>query len=167
MQKSISLPAPSLRGVCLGLMLGVLGACAGLGVSQARAHAAVIEAELAQAIRLTALYDTGMPMAHAQVSIYAPDAAATPWGQGVTDRAGQFEFIPDALPGVWAVQVRQAGHGATARIEIGAQAGPVIIAAAGAEGWAQRALMVALVGWGALGTGLFALRGKGRKNASA
>ena len=38
----------------------------------ALSHAALIEAETAQAIRLHAVYDTGAPMSHAQVIIYAP-----------------------------------------------------------------------------------------------
>lgn len=129
-------------------------------------HSALIEAETAQAIRLHAFYDTGTPMAHAQVIVYAPDDPASPWGQGVTDRDGRFEFIPDTTAGRWAVQVRQSGHGAMAHVQMSGDA-PVIITATGAQSWLQRIVMVALVAWGALGTALFMLRRKGRSDASA
>ncbi len=132
----------------------------------ALSHAALIEAETAQAIRLHAFYDTGEPMAHAQVIIYAPDDPSSPWGQGVTDRDGWFEFIPDATEGRWSVQVRQSGHGAMAHVQMGGDA-PVIITASGTQSWLQRMVMVALVAWGALGTALFVLRKKGRSDASA
>ena len=132
----------------------------------ALSHAALIEAETAQAIRLHALYDTGAPMSHAQVIIYAPDDPGNPWGRGVTDRDGRFEFIPDATAGRWSVQVRQSGHGAMAHVTMGSDA-PVTVTAASAQSWLQRGVMVALVAWGALGTVLFALRKKGPPDASA
>ncbi len=132
----------------------------------ALSHAALVTAETATAIRLQAGYDTGDPMAHAQVRIYAPDDPARPWGQGVTDREGGFEFIPDPLPGRWSVQVRQAGHGAMAYVEVGA-AGPVSLSTATRPDRVQQAVMVALVAWGALGTALFALRKRGRGDASS
>ncbi|SDW46592.1 carboxypeptidase-like regulatory domain-containing protein [Roseicitreum antarcticum] len=80
-------------------------------------HAAHIEAEVVPTIHLQARYDTGGPMAGAQVIIYAPDAPGDVWARGQTDDAGRFQFIPDALPGRWSVQVRQAGHGAMVYIE--------------------------------------------------
>ncbi|WP_071796364.1 hypothetical protein [Natronohydrobacter thiooxidans] len=139
------------------------GLCAPLS---AFSHAALIEAETAQAIRLHALYDTGEPMSHAQVIIYAPDDPSTPWGQGVTDRDGRLEFVLGNEPGRWSFQVRQSGHGAMVHMEIGADA-PVIMTASSAQGWGQRLLMVALVAWGALGTAAFVYRRKGGRNASA
>lgn len=151
----------------LSRLTGVFVCVAGLALPQlASAHAALIEAQTAQAIRLHAYYDTGEPMAHAQVIIYAPDDPSTPWGQGVTDRDGQFDFIPDTPEGRWSVQVRQAGHGAMAHVQMGGDA-PLVITASRADSWLQRAVMVALVAWGALGTALFALRRKGRPDASA
>lgn len=148
-------------------LVGALLLTVALGAPQhAMPHGALIEAQTAQAIRLHAVYDTGAPMAHAQVIIYAPDDPASPWGQGVTDRDGRFEFIPDATAGRWAVQVRQSGHGAMAHVQMNGDA-PVIVTATGAQSWLQRMVMVALVGWGALGTVLFVLRNKGRPDASA
>ncbi|MCH8467647.1 MAG: carboxypeptidase-like regulatory domain-containing protein [Roseinatronobacter sp.] len=147
----------------MGIILFMAGLVAGQSVC---AHAALIVAETAQAIRLHAQYDTGAPMSHAQVIIYAPDNPASPWGQGVTDRAGRFEFIPDATEGRWSLQVRQAGHGVMAHVQIGGVA-PVVITATGAHEWLQRLVMVALVAWGGLGTALFVLRNRGRRDASA
>lgn len=132
----------------------------------AHSHGAVLDAEAAQAIRLHARYDTGAPMAHAQIIIHAPDAPSEIWGQGIADRDGRFEFIPDAIAGRWSVQVRQAGHGITAHVEIGEDM-PVLIMSSTPDTWVQRALMVALVAWGALGTALFARSRKGRSDASA
>lgn len=153
----------TLHSRLLGLAVCAVGCLAPL---IAWSHAALIEAETAQAIRLHAFYDTGEPMSHAQVIIYAPDAPASPWGQGVTDRDGRFEFIPDAHAGRWSVQVRQSGHGAMAHVEMGGDV-PVMISAAGSQSWLQRMVMVALVAWGALGTALFVLRKTGQPDASA
>ncbi|MCC5992955.1 MAG: carboxypeptidase regulatory-like domain-containing protein [Rhodobacteraceae bacterium] len=138
-----------------------------LAPSAAFSHAALIEAETAQAIRLHAYYDTGTPMADAQVIIYAPDRPAVPWGQGNTDSEGRFTFIPDTVEGRWSVQVRQAGHGAMAHIELHGETATVLAPTVAAGSWVQRAVMVALVAWGALGTALFVLRRKGRPDASA
>ncbi len=143
--------------------------CLALVVSapqMALAHAAIMEAEVAQAIRLHAFYETGEPMSQAQVIIYAPDDPAQVWGQGIADMDGRYEFIPDAIAGRWSVQVRQAGHGVMAHLEIGANA-PVITVSSTPDTWAQRALMVALVAWGALGTALYARSRKGKPDASA
>ncbi|TVP69489.1 MAG: carboxypeptidase regulatory-like domain-containing protein [Rhodobacteraceae bacterium] len=132
----------------------------------ASSHAALIEAETAQAIRLHAFYDTGAPMSHAQVIIYAPDDASTPWGQGVTDRDGRLEFVLGPEAGRWSFQVRQSGHGAMVHVEIDDNAS-FMTAASSAQSWGQRLVMVALVGWGALGTALFALARRKTRNAPA
>lgn len=151
----------------LSRLAGIVCAiAASLAPVAALSHAALIDAETAQAIRLHAYYDTGEPMSHAQVIIYAPDDPARPWGQGVTDRAGQFEFIPDARAGRWSVQVRQSGHGAMAHVVMDADA-TVLVTATGPQSWLQRMVMVALVAWGALGTALFVLRKRRRPDASA
>ena len=125
----------------------------------ALSHAALLQAEAAQAVRLQAVYDTGAPMAGAQVVIYAPGNPVEPWGRGETDAEGRYVFLPDTAEGRWTVQVRQAGHGAIAHVEMTGGA-PVALAGGTGADWLQRAVMIALVGWGALGTALFALRGR-------
>ena len=129
-------------------------------------HAALIEAETAQAVRLHAFYDTGAPMSHAQVIIYAPDNPVTAWGQGVTDRDGRLDFVLGPETGRWSFQARQAGHGAMVHLDITDEA-PVVIATSRAQSWGQRMVMVALVAWGALGTALFALSRRKGRDASA
>lgn len=148
---------------CVAAAVFAAGLCAPLS---AFSHAALIEAETAQAIRLHAFYDTGAPMSHAQVIIYAPENPATPWGQGVTDREGRLEFVLGPEAGRWSFQVRQSGHGAMVHVELGDDA-PVVSATSGAQSWGQRVLMVALVAWGAFGTAAFAYSRRGGRNASA
>lgn len=147
-----------------------------LSPAPALAHAALLELRSVEAIRIVAFYDTGEPMAQAQVVIYAPDAPASAWSRGVTDDEGRFDFVPDpSLPGRWSVQVRQAGHGAIAHVDIPTAAdGPrvetaVLIATDSSAGGSvlQRVTMVALVAWGALGTALFFMRRRGGDDAPA
>jgi nickel transport protein len=85
----------------------------GLGwQAQALAHGVMIDYATTQAIEITALYDTGEPMANAQVVVYAPNDPSTPWMTGSTTESGSFTFSPDPTQsGNWEVAVRQAGHG--------------------------------------------------------
>ncbi len=139
------------RGAVAAALLAALTALAPLPASS---HAALLQADPVPAIRLHATYDTGAPMAGAQVTVFAPDAPAEAWSRGVTDAHGRYLFAPDPdRPGRWTVQVRQAGHGAVTHVEIAPDA--IAITAATPTGPLQRAVMVALVAWGALGTALF------------
>lgn len=144
----------------------VLGAASLIAPFAVMAHASLVDAEAVTAIRIHATYDTGMPMAEAPVIIYAPDDPARPWKQGLTDPEGRFEFIPAPLTGRWSVQVRQAGHGAMAHLDIGTNV-ETNVTHVQTQDWLQRVLMVLLVAWGGLGTALFALSRKGRPDASA
>jgi nickel transport protein len=129
-------------------------------------HAALIEAEALQAIHLRAFYDTGQAMAGAQVMVFAPDNPTQAHLRGKTDQDGRFLFAaPNGADGRWTVQVRQAGHGAMTHVDI-VGASPVTVTQMAGADWKQRAVMIALVAWGALGTALFALRDKGRRDAS-
>lgn len=151
------------RACLAGLAVCVAGT---LAPFPALSHAAIVEAESAQAVRLHAYYDGGQPMAHAQVIIHAPGDSSVPWGQGVTDRDGRLEFVLGPEEGRWSFHVRQSGHGAMVHVTLGADS-PVIEATGPGQSWGQRALMVALVAWGALGTALFARSRKGARDASA
>lgn len=123
----------------------------------ATAHGAFVDLATVAAVSIQARYDTGEPMADAQVSVFAPDDPAQPWLTGQTDAAGHFVFTPDARAGRWAVQVRQAGHGAMNYVAIAADGSATVTAAAapGGVSLAQRLLMVASVVWGAIGTALY------------
>ena len=126
--------------------------------ASALAHGAELTATPVQAIALKARFGSGAPMAGAQVQAFAPDDPQTPVALGMTDADGRFVFVPDLMPGRWTVQVRAGGHGAITYFEQGSSALRVTVQRP--QDWGQRALMVALVAWGALGTVLFLRRTK-------
>ncbi len=146
----------------------------------AHAHGAKLEYRMTPGISLQAMYDSGTPMTAAQITVYAPNDPATPWLTGKSDAQGRFSFVPDAhIPGMWAVQAREAGHGALIQIPIGdansnsatSTAAPGsnngtpamhTSARALAQGAnpLQRWVMVASVVWGFIGTALFFARKK-------
>jgi len=127
----------------------------GLGLPiNAYAHGAKIEYTVNMTIEIVATYDNGEPMAGAQVTVYAPDDPFTPWLTGVCDDEGRFSFIPDtSKPGIWDVQVRQAGHGDIVHIPIGE--GTVGTGGTGGYTSLQIVLMAACVIWGSVGTALY------------
>jgi len=135
--------------VALGVV--ALGLAAPLPVS---AHGVNLEYTSDVTIEITARYDSGTPMADAQVTVYAPDDDTTPWLTGVCDEEGRFSFVPDtSMPGTWDVQVRLAGHGGIIHIPVGGGT----TAADGVGGFThlQIGLMSACVVWGAVGTALY------------
>ena len=85
--------------------------------SPALAHGVVLDHEQVDAVRVEAHYDSGAPMVDAQVTVYSPEDSSDPWASGSVDDEGTFHFTPDDT-GTWQVEVRQAGHGDTLRIEI-------------------------------------------------
>jgi len=118
-------------------------------------HGVQLEYQLVNQVQIQARYDSGTPMAQAQVLVYAPGAASSPWSRGTTDAQGRFSFSPDAnQPGYWQVMVRQAGHGQSVTVPVGK-----VTAAPGAKpptaGLGQRWLPIAAVIWGFVGTALF------------
>lgn len=126
------------------------------------AHGVQIEYRNVPTIEILATYDSGEPLANAQVSVFAPNDLATPWLTGITDTQGQFMFVPDpAIAGNWDVQVRQAGHGSFVRIPVESV---VSVSSTGTsiEGGAsqtvspiQKIVMATSVVWGFVGTALF------------
>jgi nickel transport protein len=126
------------------------------------AHGARLEFHRASAITLVARYDTGMPMAGAQLTVYAPDHPTVPWLTGTCDAEGRFSFVPDPQQvGSWSVQARLAGHGAMLHLPLGAAdvARPEVMVP-GYSG-AQRLLMAGSVLWGCIGTALYFKRRTG------
>lgn len=120
---------------------------------KAYAHGAKITYTIDMAIEIVAAYDNGDPMGGAQVTVYAPDDLSTPWLTGVCDDEGRFSFMPDtSRPGVWDVQVRQAGHGDIVHIPVAEDT-----AAAGSGGYTvlQIVLMSVCIIWGFAGTALY------------
>ena len=153
----------------LGLSALGLGLSLGTQLAPAQAHGARIRYEMQPSIGITAEYDSGDPMAQAQVAVFAPDNPETPWQTGLTDDAGRFRFSPDlstgqAQAGDWQVQVRQAGHGSIITVPLGTDGkiAPAALSDADPMGQAgapfsrgQKLLMTALGLWGLLGTGLY------------
>ena len=127
----------------------------GLGLPiRAYAHGAKIEYTVDITIEIIATYDNGEPMADAQVVVYAPDALSAPWLTGVCDDEGRFSFIPDtSKPGIWDVQVRQAGHGDIVHIPVEESA--VRTGSVGGYTPFQIVLMAVCVVWGSIGTALY------------
>jgi nickel transport protein len=122
----------------------------------AAAHGAFVDMGTTEAVAIQARYDTGALMAGAQVSVFAPDNPAQPWLTGMTDADGRFVFVPDDRAGQWAVQVRQAGHGAMGYVTVGTDGAAITVTASRTGlSWAQRLLMVASVVWGCIGTALY------------
>ncbi|MEO1132330.1 MAG: carboxypeptidase regulatory-like domain-containing protein [Cyanobacteria bacterium J06639_1] len=139
--------------------------------SRAIAHGSSVQYRTTQAIAIRAAFDSGEPMAEAQVTVFAPDNPTEPWLQGQTTANGEFSFIPDpARAGAWDVQVRQAGHGAIVTIPEEAIAAfsssdgdPSAIAATLSSSSpslspAQIALTAAAGVWGCIGTACFFAR---------
>ena len=116
------------------------------------AHGAHIDYTIQTTVEILAAYDSGKPMAEAQVTVYAPDEPDIPWRTGMTDRNGRYSFTPKSTPGTWDVQVRQSGHGDIVHIPIGEN-----VAVSGGTGYStpQILLMGASIIWGLIGTGLY------------
>lgn len=142
----------AIAGVTVGLTLGTPAAWG---------HGAHIQARPSQAIEIQATYDSGEPLAEAQVQVYGPEDPQTPRFTGLTDAQGRYLFIPDG-PGDWEVSVRQAGHGDIAVIPV-TDVGAIAPTYQGDSGLSplQRGLMAGAVTWGCVGTALYFRRSKG------
>ena len=135
-------------------VIGILVPCLVLP-TQAYAHGVNIEYTSNVEIEIIARYDTGTPMAGAQVAVYAPGEPSTPWLTGVCDNEGRFSFTPDtSQPGIWDVQVRLAGHGGIIHIPVGGEEAAVTDSGGGLS-HLQIGLMAACVVWGSVGTALY------------
>lgn len=155
----------------LALTLGLAG-----WTLPAIAHGVTVEHRQVSSVEINARFETGEPMANAQVLIYAPANPAEPWQQGTTDDQGQFSFTPDAAqPGSWEVMVRQAGHGVVTTIPVGNSSPENSTSNPGTEAESepnslispstglspvQQGITIGSVIWGFIGTALFFARGK-------
>ncbi|MBD2107294.1 MULTISPECIES: carboxypeptidase-like regulatory domain-containing protein [unclassified Nodosilinea] len=140
------------------------------------AHGVTVEHRQISSVEINAQFETGEPMANAQVLVYAPDQPAEPWQQGTTDDQGKFSFTPDAAqPGSWEVMVRQAGHGVVTTIPVGNSSPENSTSDPGTEAAdepnslisrstglspVQQGITIGSVIWGFIGTALFFARGK-------
>lgn len=123
------------------------------------AHGVELSYEAVKVVEITALYDSGDPLAGGQVAVFSPDDPADPWLTGTCDDEGKFFFTPNPnRPGLWEVQVRLAGHGGLIRIEVADESSFF----AGTTGYTtlQKLVMALAVIWGLTGTVLFFSRRK-------
>ncbi|NJN85435.1 MAG: carboxypeptidase regulatory-like domain-containing protein [Leptolyngbyaceae cyanobacterium SL_7_1] len=132
-------------------LLSLVGAGEG---HRAWAHGVQIEYQATQAYEIQAAYDTGTPMADAQVAVYSPDEPSEPWLTGTTDAQGRFVFSP-TTPGNWEVQIRQAGHGDILVIPVGDGGAGSASGSSNSYTPLQTGLMIGSVLWGCIGTALF------------
>lgn len=134
--------------------------------ADASAHGTEIDLSEVGAIEIHARFDTGEPMANAQVSIFAPSDKATPWQLGEADENGHFVFVPDrAIAGTWDVQVRTAGHGDWVYIDVAEGNIAGLTTSGGGLTVAQIVMMSAAIIWGFIGTALYFMRPKPEKQA--
>ena len=137
----------------IAIVIGILILCL-LLPTEVLAHGVSIQYTSDIEITIVARYDSGEPLAGAQVVVYAPDDPSTPWLTGVCDDEGRFSFTPDSsMPGIWDVQVRLAGHGGMVHIPIGE--GAASSGGIGGYSYLQIAVMAACVIWGSIGTALY------------
>lgn len=144
------------------LILPLVVMAATIVPESAIAHGTRIEYRTTQALEVQATYESGEPMANAQVTIYAPDNPSEPWLTGTTDDQGRFMFIPDStMTGRLDVQIRQAGHGDIVSIPLAGIDDSGISFASTVNGTSetlsplQKIVMAGVVIWGLLGTALF------------
>lgn len=142
------------------------------------AHGANIDYRETSAITIQAKYDDGKPMANAQVIIYAPSDRSTPWLKGITDKSGNFTFVPDTSNsennGDWDIKVRQSGHGNIISIpatdsKLADHTSGNQLSSSQENGYspAQKVVMAAAGVWGFVGTALFFSRSKSSHSKSS
>ena len=123
--------------------------------SKTLAHAVLMEATPIPSFQVQVRYESGEPMANAQVNVYAPSDPQTAWLQTITDENGYFLFTPDPeIPGTWDIQARLAGHGKVLQINV-QDDGAIRQMPEANTTPLQKWLMVAAVVWGLVGTALF------------
>lgn len=114
------MPTPECRSAPLRTVLLLAALVAGWG--NAHAHGVILTQDTRSdldVVEITAVFDTGEPIAGAPITVFSPRHPAHPWLTGWADRDGRFRFVPDlAYPGYWTVRVREEGHGATISIEV-------------------------------------------------
>lgn len=153
-------PTPSLGLTFTLTLIAATVAIAGYSL-RSLAHGVNVESEPIQSLQMRASFDSGDPMAEAQVTIYSPANPETPWQELSADENGYFIFTPDpAIAGDWEVQVRKAGHGDLVRVTVDEANGSPLAYASGSsqqggQSPAQKWTTIAAAIWGFVGTALF------------
>lgn len=128
--------------------------------STAYAHGTKISCDEKKVYSIKATFDDGTELKNAQVIIFSPKDPKNPWGKGVTDDTGNYEFVPDtSIEGKWTIQIRQAGHGGVINIDTTTK-GNSSISNGNNMSTSTKIIVVISVVWGFIGTALFFLRRK-------
>ncbi|MEM9213605.1 MAG: carboxypeptidase-like regulatory domain-containing protein [Cyanobacteria bacterium P01_F01_bin.150] len=123
--------------------------------SRTLAHGVLMEATPIPSFQVQVTYESGEPMANAQINVYAPTDPQNVWLQTLTNENGYFLFTPDPnIPGTWDIQARLAGHGELLRINV-QEDGAIRQLSRSDNTPLQKWLTIAAVVWGFVGTALF------------
>ena len=143
------------------LLALLLGLCIWSQASfEAKAHGAYINTRNTTTVEIEAKYDSGEPLAEAQVLIYSPTDAESARFEGVTDLEGKYSFSPDQ-PGSWEVTVRVAGHGAVTTIPVSETGAVTASLSANSQlSPLQKTITMGAIIWGFIGTALYFQRKK-------
>lgn len=119
------------------------------------AHGVLMDATPIPSFQVQVLYDSGEPMANAQINVYAPTDPENAWLQTLTDEQGYFLFTPDpTIPGAWDIQARLAGHGDAIQLDIREDGSIQQLDQSGQPPLQKWVTILAFV-WGCVGTALF------------
>ena len=119
------------------------------------AHGVMMEATPIPSFKVKVQYESGEPMANAQINVYAPTDPQNIWLQTLTDDNGYFLFTPDpGIRGTWEIQARLAGHGELLQINV-QKDGAIRQLTQSSSTPFQKWLTIAAVVWGFTGTALF------------
>jgi len=137
------------------------------------AHGVKIEHQITPAIKINAVYDTGLPLVNTPVTVYAPNTPSKPWLKGTTNEEGNFIFSFDSSqPGYWQIKVGQAGHGELVSIPLQVDkshnfnnkkinnSNYYLASTSNDYNPLQKGFMIGCIVWGFVGTGLFFWRFK-------
>lgn len=124
---------------------------AALSLAVVWAHGTTIDLTAnGRSVSLHALFDTGEPMSHAQIVVYAADNPRAAWLTGEADADGNFTFDVDpTIAGEWAISIRTAGHGELIHFNVGSNGAINLAAEAGRsplQTWLLASGVVAVLG---------------------
>jgi nickel transport protein len=127
-----------------------------LSTAAGYAHGTEYEVLPDGAVAIRATYDTGQPIAHAAVLVFAP-GETTPLFETITDNRGIVCFLPDRI-GTWILQVRgEGGHGMRINLEVDENMLPLLKNGKPLSRISvlQKIIIAVCVCWGLIGTAFF------------
>lgn len=124
-----------------------------------QAHGAIISRTTQTVICVQATYDSGQPMAGAQMAVFSAADPTRARLTGIADNNGHYCVVsPPPADGAISIQARLAGHGAIIHIPADAERGFTQDSSprtAAGYNTTQRVVMAASIVWGCIGTALY------------